>query len=294
MNKILLFFVFVSQIGLSLFSQTYYKPVTLFSFDNVIGNNLILESVVINESYTKLVITYTNTKYEEGWISINNNSYLVDLKTKKNYKLKKTENISISPNKTNMNINESKTFNLFFEKIPETCRQFHFIENEIAPNYFKILNICLDKKQIDYTPNIEELKKYMPEIILTYFSDGTSSPKFEEVFNVLKEQSLSDSRMKNFKISEKIYDKENKLDLITYSFEYNEVKIFLEKNTTYDKNRMIYIQFGSEYSLNRVINCFTKVFQIKKESGGYYTFPDRVIDMISIIDGKIIGYLSVN
>lgn len=294
MNKILLFFVFVSQIGLSLFSQTYTKPVTLFSFDNVIGNNLILDSVVINESYTKLIITYTNTTYEDGWFSINNNSYIVDLKTDKTYKLKKTEKITISPNKTTIGINESKTFNLFFEKIPETCRQFHFIENELASDNFKILNICLDIKQIDYTPNIEELKKYMPEIILTYFSDGTTWPKFEEVFNVLKEQSLSDSRMKNFKISEKIYDKENKLDLITYSFEYNEVKIFLEKNTTYDKNRMIYIQFGSEYSLNRVINCFTKVFQIKKESGGYYTFPDRVIDMISIIDGKIIGYLSVN
>ena len=155
MNRILLIFVFVSQIGLSLFSQTYSKPVTLFSFYNIFGNNLILDSVVNNGSYTKLITTYEN-----GWFSINNNSYLVDLNTNKNYKLIKTEKITISPNKTTIGINESKSFSLFFEKLPETCRQFHFIENELASDNFKILNICLDKKQIDYTPNIEELKLF--------------------------------------------------------------------------------------------------------------------------------------
>lgn len=294
MKRIILISVFVGKMLFSMYSQTYIKPVTLFSFDNVIGNNLILDSVVMNESYTMLTITYTNTENENGWFSIDKNSYLLDIKTNRKYKLKKAEKILISPNKTNIDLNESKSFNLFFEKLPKTCRQFHFIETELVSDNFKILDICLDKKQIDYIPNIEELGKYMPEIILTYFSDGNSWPKFENVYNVLKEQSSTDSKMKNFNISEKIYDKESKLDLIIYSFEYNDVKIFLEKNTTYDKNRMIYIEFVNEYSLNRVINCFSKVFQIKKESGGYYTFPDRIVDMISIVDGKIIAYLSVN
>lgn len=71
MKRILLISVFVGKMLFSMFSQTYIKPVTLFSFDNVIGNNLLLESVVINESYTKLTITYTNTENEDGWFSIN-------------------------------------------------------------------------------------------------------------------------------------------------------------------------------------------------------------------------------
>jgi len=274
------------------FNQTYNNPVTLFTFANVIENNLKLNSVSNYENYTRLSITYTNENSSETWFSINQNSYLTDLSTNQNYFLKKIENIKYSPEKTFLKSKETCTFFLFFEKIPESCRQFHFIENELSMSNFKILNICLDIKQIDYAPNIAELQKYMPDIILTYFSDGATWPNFEEVFSMLKKESANDKRLKNFVVSEKFYDSKSKKDLKTYSFQYNDVKISLEKNLTNETNRLIYIELKDEYQLNRIITCFSIVFKIKKETGGYYTFPDRMLDMISIIDGKKIVYLS--
>jgi hypothetical protein len=274
-------------------SQTYNNPVTLFSLMNLFQQNLKLNSVEINENYTMLNITYTNMDYTEGWVSINKNSFLVDIDTEQKYFLKKVENIKYSPEKTNLKLNEKCTFKLFFDKIPKTCRQFDFIEDELNFDNFKILDICLDFKQIDYAPNIEELKKYMPEIILAYFSDGSSWPKYEEVFGDLQKQSKDDLRLKNFIVSDTIYENASKLDLMTYSFQFNDVKIWLEKNVTNESNRLIYIEFKDEYQLNRVINCFTKVLHIKKETDGYYTFPDRLFDMITIIDGKKIAYLSI-
>ncbi|MEO9257813.1 MAG: hypothetical protein ABI207_05485, partial [Crocinitomicaceae bacterium] len=233
MKKMILTSICIMLLGIT-FGQTYNNPVALFSFYNNIGNNLKLNSVVIDENYTKLNITYTNTEYAGGWYSINNNSYLVDLNTNKKYILKKAEKITISPAKTTIGLNESSTFTLFFEQIPKNCRQFNFIENELNSSNFKILNINLDIKQIDYTASIEELKKYMPEIVLTYFSDKISWPIFEEVFNLLKEESANDLRLKNFIISDKTYDKADKVDVLMYSFAFNEVRIFLEKNITND------------------------------------------------------------
>lgn len=292
MKKIILTTIYILILGLAK-SQTYNNPVTLFSFMNLFQKNLKLNSVEINENYTILNITYTNTEYADGWVSINENSFLKDIDTDQKYFLKKVENIKYSPEKINLKLNEKCTFKLFFNKIPKTCRQFHFIENELNFDNFKILDICLDIKQIEYAPNIEELKKYMPEIILTYFSDGSSWPKYEEVFYELQKQSKDDLRLKNFIVSDRIYDNASKLELMTYSFQFNDVKIWLEKNLTNESNRLIYIEFKDEYQLNRAINSLTKVFQITKETGGYYTFPDRLFDMISIIEGKKIAYLSI-
>jgi hypothetical protein len=274
-------------------SQTYNNPVTLYSLMNLYQPNLKLNSVELNENYTILNITYTNMNYTDGWVSINKNSFLVDLNTEQKYFMKKVENIKYSPEKINLNLNEKCTFKLFFDKIPETCRQFDFIENELNFDNFKILDICLDIKQIDYAPSIEELKKFMPEIILAYFSDGSSWPKFEEVFSELQKQSKDDLRLKSFIVSDTIFEKASKLNLMTYSFQFNDVKIWLEKNITKESNRLIYIEFKDEYQLNRAISSLTKVFQITKKTGGYYTFPDRLFDTISIIDGKKIAYLSV-
>jgi hypothetical protein len=275
------------------FGQTYNNPVALFSYYNAIGNNLKLNSVVIDENYTKLNITYTNTEYVGGWFSINNNSYLIDLNTDKKYMLKKVEKITISPAQTSIQLNESRTFTLFFEKIPKTCRQFHFIEDELTFSNFKILNVCLDIKQIDYAPSIEELKRYMPEIILTYFSNGPSWIRFEEVFDRLKAESASDLRFKNFIISDKTYDKEYKVDIVMYSFAFNDVRIFLEKNITNDINRTVYIKFDSEYNLTRMMNCFTKIFHIKEEIVNAYIFPNRYDAAIYILNDKMIGYRSI-
>ena len=59
----------------------YYKRILINS------NDLKLNSVVIDENYTKLNITCTNIDYAGGWFSINNNSYLIDLNTDKKYKV---------------------------------------------------------------------------------------------------------------------------------------------------------------------------------------------------------------
>ncbi|MFA7689317.1 MAG: hypothetical protein WCX96_04455, partial [Bacilli bacterium] len=119
-------------LGNYLFSQKYENPVTLFSFYNVTENNAILNSVENDANFTKLNITYQNKNYVGGWTRISQNSFLVDVKTNTKYYLKKVENITISPQKTNIDLNEKLTFTLYFEKIPKKCRQFHFIEEELS------------------------------------------------------------------------------------------------------------------------------------------------------------------
>lgn len=82
-----------------------------------------------NES-TTLFVEYTNYKYDNGWYSIDPNTYIRDKSTGQTYKLLITSNCAISPKKTPLDKGKTAKFALTFPAISKDCKQIDFVESE--------------------------------------------------------------------------------------------------------------------------------------------------------------------
>lgn len=80
------------------------------------------------EKYTAIYMSWTNTQYHGGWYHINKDSYISDPKTGKKYALKTTDNCAITPEKTTIELGQTKEFTLYFEPIPATTTVIDIIE----------------------------------------------------------------------------------------------------------------------------------------------------------------------
>ena len=84
--------------------------------------------IEVTEKYTAIYMSWTNTKFINGIYRIDVNSYILDPKTGKKYKLITTENCAVAPNKTKIGLNQTKEFTLFFEPIPAGTTLIDIIE----------------------------------------------------------------------------------------------------------------------------------------------------------------------
>ena len=110
------------------------------SFNNVIKSpvakttktsDTAIMGIEQTNEYTALYCSYTNTQYPVGgWYSISPDAYLRDKATGKRYKCIATENCAISPDQTQINLNETKRFVLYFQAIPQSAKEIDFVESD--------------------------------------------------------------------------------------------------------------------------------------------------------------------
>lgn len=101
---------------------------------------LKIESIEIDETSTKITFCFTNN-HENGWMNISKDAAIIVDNEK--YELIREEGINISPNRIYFSHKgETKTFSLYFFKIPSTVKTIDFIESPTST--WKIWGIQLE------------------------------------------------------------------------------------------------------------------------------------------------------
>lgn len=85
--------------------------------------------IELTSRYTAIHLSYTNSKYLDGWYNINNKAYLLDRTTGEKYYLRDTDNCAISPYKTSIEYGQTKHFVLYFDPLPANASLIDLIEN---------------------------------------------------------------------------------------------------------------------------------------------------------------------
>ena len=107
--------------------------------------HLQIKGVEVCDEYTAIYCQWTNTKYSpSGWYSIDSNAYIRDKASGKKLLLLTTENCSISPNTTSIQINETKSFVLYFPSISKDATEIDFVESDKSE--WKFYGIKLKKE----------------------------------------------------------------------------------------------------------------------------------------------------
>lgn len=96
--------------------------------------------IEITSKGTAIYMSWRNTKYYEGWYNINKNTYILDKSTGKRYTLVTTDNCAISPNKTSINMGQTKEFVLYFPSLPASVTSIDLCE-PITTSGWKFYNI---------------------------------------------------------------------------------------------------------------------------------------------------------
>ena len=84
--------------------------------------------IEVTEQYTAVYMSWTNTKYHNGWYSIDRNTFISDPITGKKYMIKGADNCARSPEKTPIEFNQTKEFTLYFEPISPDISVIDIIE----------------------------------------------------------------------------------------------------------------------------------------------------------------------
>lgn len=106
---------------------------------------LHIKGVEVSDEYTAIYCQWTNTEYSpSGWYSIDANAYIREKSSGKKHLLLTTENCSISPNTTSIQINETKNFVLYFPTISKDATEIDFVESDESE--WKFYGIKLKKE----------------------------------------------------------------------------------------------------------------------------------------------------
>lgn len=84
--------------------------------------------IEITENYTAVHMSWTNTKYKDGWYCVNKGMYIYIPTTGRKYALKTTDNCAIKPQQTKIAYGQTKEFTLYFESIPAGTSEMDIIE----------------------------------------------------------------------------------------------------------------------------------------------------------------------
>lgn len=107
------------------------------------GSDSKIIKIELYEKATLVYFEYKNTKYPYGgWFSINQDTYLRDRETQKQYKMVKAYNVSLSPETTSIQYGETKVFVMAFPALPSTVNTIDFIEPDGST--WKFFNISLE------------------------------------------------------------------------------------------------------------------------------------------------------
>ena len=118
----------------STFGQTYIKP----KYDRRANARVGITKVRITKTHTVVYCKYTSTF--PGHACVSRSMFIEDLKTKKRYKLVKTEKIPFCPKQYMFSEKGHKfDFVLYFERIPHSVRYMNMIEDMANGfNFYKI------------------------------------------------------------------------------------------------------------------------------------------------------------
>lgn len=95
-------------------------------------DNIKLRAVEQTEEYIALHLSYTNTDFpKDGYYTIDPNAYIRNKTTGEKLTLIGVVNCGIAPNNTTpIELNETKTFSLYFPPIPKGTKEIDVVENE--------------------------------------------------------------------------------------------------------------------------------------------------------------------
>ena len=120
----------------SSYGQTYIKP----KYERRANPRVSISKVQITKKYTVVHCRYTSTF--SGHACVSPSMFIEDLKTKKRYKLVKTEKIPLCPKQYMFSEKGHKfDFVLYFERVPHTVRYINMIED--MANGFNFYRIFL-------------------------------------------------------------------------------------------------------------------------------------------------------
>ena len=123
------------------YNEMYAKPTIRKSG----APHLQIKGVEVCDEYTAIYCQWTNTKYSpSGWYAIDANAYIRDKSSGKKYLLLTTGNCAISPNTTSIQINETKSFVLYFPAISKDATEIDFVESDKSE--WKFYGIKLKKE----------------------------------------------------------------------------------------------------------------------------------------------------
>lgn len=84
--------------------------------------------IEVTSKGTAIYMSWRNTQYTGGWYNIDKNTYILDKTTGKKYTLFTTENCAIAPNKTTIDLGQTKEFVLYFLALPASVTTIDLCE----------------------------------------------------------------------------------------------------------------------------------------------------------------------
>jgi hypothetical protein len=158
------FICFIFQIS---FAQVIIQP----NYGSKSHPTLNIVKIEMNQSGTIMSLSVTNEVAGGGWFCADKNIYIKDLKTKKNYKLVKAENIPVCPESHQFNkVGEVLNFTLQFPALDKYSKYIDLIEG-CNNACFSFNGIILDKtinEQVEIAYDLYSKKK--PELSAETFS----------------------------------------------------------------------------------------------------------------------------
>ena len=109
------------------YNEMYANP----TIRRKVSPHLLIKGIEVCNEYTAVYCQWTNTKYSpSGWYAIDSDAYIRDKSSGKKHLLLGTENCAISPSTTSIQINETKSFVLYFPAIPKDATEIDFVESD--------------------------------------------------------------------------------------------------------------------------------------------------------------------
>ena len=109
--------------------QSFNNMITYPTIRKKGDSDMQIQGVEICDEFTALHLFWNNTKYDNGYYTIERDAYIRNKSTGKKYRLIATENCAISPQKTPLGKGGVTSFTLYFESIPQDTKEIDFIES---------------------------------------------------------------------------------------------------------------------------------------------------------------------
>lgn len=109
--------------------QSFNNMITYPTIRKKGDSDMQIQGVEICDEFTALHLFWNNTKYDNGYYTIERDAYIRNKSTGKKYRLIATENCAISPQKTPLEKGGVTSFTLYFESIPQDTKEIDFIES---------------------------------------------------------------------------------------------------------------------------------------------------------------------
>lgn len=118
-------------------TQTYGYPVHCNrpAIERKGDTDVDIYAVEITAEFTAIYMLWTNRVYNPGYYNIDKKTYIVDRSTGKRYTLTRTENCAIAPNQTNIELNSTQEFVLYFPSIPASATSIDLCEPGQTSNW---------------------------------------------------------------------------------------------------------------------------------------------------------------